>query len=331
MEAIEIVEEVAMNSQDYDLFHLGVSGGKDSTAVLLWLVHESGFPKEQLKVTFCDTGNEDSLTYAYLNMLHDRVFPIETIYPDRDFWELAKWKKRFPSRKARFCTQWLKIIPSREYLLKLLRENKKVLAMNGVRMGEAKAGNNRGDVPEFGFDEGMGCDVFRPILNWDMTQVWSIQKKYLKLEWVLELIEHDTKMQNAHKEYLIEKMKRTGIPRNPLYDMGASRVGCFPCINSRKLEVRAMSRYRPERIDFIEQQEKDFENINGYSTFFAKKTVPERFRTKEITTTKDEKMKVATIRDVVTWSKTKKNIPDQYEMDFDLPLVSACDIGGYCE
>jgi len=148
-----------MNLQDYDLFHLGVSGGKDSTAVLLWLVYESGLPRERFVVTFCDTGNEDPLTYAFLDVLSKRVFPIQTIRPKEDFWQLAKRKRRFPSRKARFCTQFLKIIPSRDFILALLRKNKNVLTLNGVRREEARPGNNRGDARVFEFDNGLGCDV----------------------------------------------------------------------------------------------------------------------------------------------------------------------------
>lgn len=315
----------------YDIYHLGVSGGKDSTAVLLWLVYESGLPIEKIKVTFCDTGNEDRLTYSYLDMLRERVSDIETIYPERDFWELAKWKKRFPSTKARFCTQWLKIIPSRAHLLDLMRSGNNVLALNGVKRSEAKASNDRGEVPQFGFDDGMGCDVFRPILFWNLGKVWEIHKKYLQLDWVLGLVEADPYLKQGEKINLINRIRRAGIPRNPLYDMGASRVGCFPCINSRKLEVRAMARFRPERIEFIERHEKDFDTINGMSTFFARKTVPERFRTKSIITADGEQMKVATIQDVVLWSKTRKYMPKQFEMDFDYPTASACDVGGYCE
>jgi len=113
--------------------------------------------------------------------------------------------------------------------------------------------------------------------------------------------------------------------------MGASRVGCFPCINSAKLEIRAMARYRPERIDFIALQENSFDNDSGFSSFFARKTVPESFRSRAVITSTGETVMVPTIRDVVDWSRTRKNRPNYYELDLDLPPASACDIGGYCE
>lgn len=319
------------NPLDYDVYHMGLSGGKDSTATLLWLVYESGWPADRIQVTFCDTGNEDPLTYAFLGMLSDKVHPVETIHPERDFWELARWKKRFPSRKAQFCTQWLKIIPTREHILNLLRAGYEVLALNGVRAAEDRADNNRGQVPQFNFDAGFGCDVFRPILDWSLEDVWEIHRRHLNLDDVIALIDSDPKFSDRNKSLLIERLREHRIPRNPIYDMGASRVGCFPCINSRKAEVRAIAKFRPEKIDFIEGQEEAFtSNPNMISTFFTHKTVPERFRTIPITTTDGEKMMVAGIRDVVKWSKTKWGAR-QFEMDLDLMPKSACDIGGFCE
>lgn len=318
------------NPKDYDVIHLGVSGGKDSTAVMLWLVYESNWPKDKIQITFCDTGNEDPLTYNYLKLLNDTVFPINTLKPEKDFWELAKWKKRFPSRKARFCTQFLKIIPTREHTLELLQENKNVLLLNGVRSAEGKSHNNRGDVPMFGFDLALGADVFRPILNWTIDDVWAIHMKYIDPQDVKAIVADDPDMDEDMKDRLIGIMEHYGIPRNPIYDMGNSRVGCFPCINSRKLEIRAISNYRPNKIDFIEDQENSFPN--EISTFFAKKTVPPRLRSKPIETKSGEIVNVPTIRDVVKWANTGKYKPDQMEMDLDiLAPASACDIGGYCE
>lgn len=45
------------------IYHVGVSGGKDSGAVLLWMVHKSGIPREKINATFCDTGNEHERTH----------------------------------------------------------------------------------------------------------------------------------------------------------------------------------------------------------------------------------------------------------------------------
>jgi hypothetical protein len=115
--------------------------------------------------------------------------------------------------------------------------------------------------------------------------------------------------------------------------MGARRVGCFPCINSRKAEIRAMAKYRPERIAFLADQERRVGKTNfGLSTFFHRMAVPEQFRRQQVEID-GVPFAVADIHDVVDWAQTARG-GRQYDMDFedaDLPLASACDIGGMCE
>lgn len=317
------------NHLDYGIFHLGVSGGKDSTAALLWLVYESGWPLDRLIVTFCDTNNEDPFVYAYLKMLSNEVFPIQTIYPDRDFWELAQWKGRFPSARARFCTSFLKIEPSRGHVFSLMQDGANVLLLDGARVAEAHGSNKRGEIPQFHWNEGFACDAYHPILDWEIDEIWRIHRRYLDFNLVRALVEADPGLDVVHKMEIQQGMGEHRIPRCPLYDMGAVRVGCFPCINSRKAEIRAMAKYRPLRVEFLAGKEGAFKNSNMYSTFFARNTIPASHRSKEIITKSGERMMVATIRDVVEWSRTARG-GKQYEMDI-VPSLVACDLGGYCE
>jgi 3'-phosphoadenosine 5'-phosphosulfate sulfotransferase (PAPS reductase)/FAD synthetase len=91
-----------------------VSGGKDSTATLLWAI-EKGLT---FQAVFCDTGWEAEETYQYLNDLETALnIEIIRLKPKLDFVQLAKKKKRFPSTKARFCTVELKIVPFIDWLL----------------------------------------------------------------------------------------------------------------------------------------------------------------------------------------------------------------------
>lgn len=317
----------------FDIYHAGVSGGKDSTALALWLRFESGLPLEKIDISFCDTNNEDPLTYAFLDLLRTIIapVPIRVLSPERDFWELAAWKGRFPSTKARFCTQHLKIIPTRAEVQRLLQESSRVLVINGVRRSEGHTGNNRAAALEWEHDlEGWGTWIHRPIVEWTIEQVWAIHKRHIPLDDVIALVWADPTMAEETKFHLTTKMAERGIPDNPLYTMGASRVGCFPCINSRKAEIRAMDKYRPERIEFIEHEELSFTDTRqGISTFFRRNTTPPRWRSRKVVTVAGEVVTVPTIRDVVEWSKTSRG-GKQYEMDFDLP-ASACDIGGMCE
>lgn len=251
--------------------HIGVSGGKDSTALLLWAVHESGYPRESLGVTFCDTGNEHPLTLAYVEMLSAKVHPIRTLKPERDFYALAMHKGRFPSLCARFCTTELKMIPTRDHCFTISNLGYAVLLHSGVRAAESA---ERAALPNREFDNFYAFEVYRPLLKWSLEDVWAIHARY-------------------------------GLKPNPLYGFGAKRVGCLPCIMSRKAEVRNIAHRWPERIDMIRDHENNFPN--GYSSFFARDKVPERFRTKEVETASGWQGKVASIDDVVTWSMTGKH------------------------
>lgn len=264
--------------------YCGLSGGKDSSATALWLIHDSGVPRESIRFTFCDTGNEHKFTYEHVELLSRRFqewgcAPVITLKPERDFMELAKWKRRFPTRKARFCTQHLKVIPTREDVTALIRSGHEVVVHSGVRAGE---GPDRAKLIERGFDDMFGCVVNRPLLRWSLEEVFAYHLKH-------------------------------SVPLNPLYGYGAKRVGCFPCINSRKSEIRLISIHFPERIDQIREQER---SIGAISTFFARKTVPARFRSLEVPT-KSGPMKVATIDDVVRWSHTGHRALPREKMLFE--------------
>jgi 3'-phosphoadenosine 5'-phosphosulfate sulfotransferase (PAPS reductase)/FAD synthetase len=279
--------------KEYDIYHVGISGGKDSTAALLWAVHESGWPHDRIRATFCDTGNEHQITYDYIAVLSERVFPIQTIHPPLDFYALAEKKGRFPSTKARFCTQYLKIFPTQVHILEMQRQGLDVLLVSGVRADESK---ERADLPETEWSEYYATDEYRPLLKWTTEDIWAFLAKY-------------------------------DMPRNPLYDFGARRVGCFPCMMSSKGELRTIAQHFPDRIDMIREWEARID-----STFFRPNTVPEKFRTKKCTTKDGRTVYAATIDDVVAWTKTGyRKRGGQYEMQFeDEPIACNSNLGA-CE
>jgi 3'-phosphoadenosine 5'-phosphosulfate sulfotransferase (PAPS reductase)/FAD synthetase len=291
-----------------EINYCGLSGGKDSSATALWLIHESTLPRESMRFTFCDTANEHKFTYDHIAMLSERFVawgcaPVVTLHPERGFLELAKHKRRFPSRRARFCTQHLKVIPTREDVTRLIREGYDVVVHSGVRAQESA---ERAKLVERGFDDMFGCTVNRPVLRWSLQDVKDIHKRY-------------------------------GVPLNPLYGYGFSRVGCFPCINSNKREIKLISIHFPERIEEIRKQESEMVRGNEkmFHTFFHRQTVPLRFRQLDVETNQG-KMKVATIDDVVRWSHTlkgaKEKTPVLFEDFYDDDASLVCPSGaGMCE
>lgn len=251
--------------------HIGVSGGKDSTALLLWAVYESGYPKESLNVSFCDTGWEAKETYDQITLLSERVHSINILKPELDFFDLARKKKGFPSATRRFCTHNLKMIPTQQHIIELSQSGRTVLAHSGVRADES---GERAQLSETEFDVYLGCDVFRPLLRWSIEDVWAIHERY-------------------------------EIPRNPLYDRGARRVGCELCIFSNKADIRRVAKQRPEVIARIREAEIENNAETGFSSFFSYDKTPKTYRSRIVTTKSGKTVNVPTIDDVARWSNTK--------------------------
>ncbi len=279
------------------IFHVGVSGGKDSVGALLWMIHESGVPKSQIVASFCDIGNDHEWTIAHVKLISETVHPIETIRPEMDFFELALHKRRFPSTKVRFCTEHLKIFPTQDHIQSLKLGGFKVIAISGTRAEESE---DRSELSEWDYSPDLFCYHWRPLIKWTVKEVYAIHEKY-------------------------------GVPLNPLYAIGAQRVGCWPCIMSRKSEIRIIALKFPERITEIRNAELEFEKRYGrFSSFFPIGAVPDRFCSREAWSKKKGKMvKFPTIDDVVRWSMSGEGAKGSY-LD-DAPVKEkACKVG-FCE
>ena len=259
-----VPSQTAKPSADINL--IPVSGGKDSTALLLWALHDSGYDRATIRATFCDTGNEHPSTLAYVAKLSATVWPVETLVPALDFYALAQKKGRFPSVRARFCTESLKMWPSKVWVDEHRARGFRVRIHTGVRAEESE---DRANLSIRTFDGYYGCEVFRPLLGWTLDEVWA---------------------------YLAQH----GVAPNPLYAAGASRVGCFPCVLCRKAEMRLIARKFPEVIDQLREREKAMPG--GFRSFFAPSKVPARFRSVPVVTKAGETVNVPTIDDVVRWA-----------------------------
>lgn len=282
--------------RDNTIYHVGVSGGKDSSAVLLWMVRESGIDPTKIRASFCDIGNDHEWTLEHVRFLSENVHPIETIKPEMNFFDLALHKRRFPSTKARFCTQHLKIYPTQDHLQRMRYDGSELIAVSGVRADESE---DRRLLPEWDYSGTLLCYSWRPLIRWTIQDVMSIHRRH-------------------------------NVPLNPLYSIGAQRVGCWPCIMSRKAEIRIIALKFPERIDEIRRAEQEFEKRYGrYSSFFPSNHIPERFRSKPYKRKDGTWMMVCSIDDVVRWSLTGKGANGSWE-DEPEPETINC-TSGFCE
>ena len=198
---------------------VSVSGGKDSTALYIWAIQHFG--RDGFKAIFADTGNEHPITLNYVRNLPSMAggpavqwvkadFELRLdrkgIEPtDSVFLDLCLIKGRVPSSKAQFCTENLKMAPIRDWM-RMEAKGRKIISFTGIRAGESK---KRSVYAAAEFLPYYPCWTVRPLLRWTEAQVFAY-------------------------------LGANGVPPNPLYESGFSRVGCFPCIHARKSELARM-------------------------------------------------------------------------------------------
>ena len=283
---------------------IAYSGGKDSQAALIWTVKQSGFKKENIKAVFCDTGWENPQTYQHIiETTNDLGIELITLKSSKykDFIGLIKSKGRFPSTKARFCTEELKTKPMIDYILDQVNDH--IIVIQGIRADESinrskmakectffkyykqpygkdKNGNDKlftyRKKEVLSWCKNYGDDILRPVIDWSANQVI---------------------------DYILENNQKP----NPLYYQGMKRVGCYPCIMTNHKEFNNIIKNDPDHINKLIKLETDLN-----STFFPPKYIPNRYATSyDIKTRK----KIITIPDVVKYLNNKNNDPELFEND----------------
>lgn len=320
---------------------LGFSGGADSQATAIWL--RDNYPAEDIILTNADPGgNESPITSEFIRDYSANVFPVVSIQPiiadllgrgskkvkelglrpddPLTFDTLALIKEKFPGTKSRFCTHHLKLEPMRRWCweqgAKGLNTPRKKRdgstwfpyghdgrdldgplssgfeRYSGVRRDESLA---RLHVDAREFDDYFMCWLNRPLAAWSKAQVFDL-------------------------------IAQAGEEPNPLYKLGFSRVGCAPCINASKDEIRLWAARFPEMIDKVRAWEKRVGR-----TFFPP-MLPGKGEWVEWENTEGERSRVfvrkrryAFIDEVVEWAKTTHG-----GRQYSLPLLEADVESGVC-
>lgn len=163
--------------------------------------------------------------------------------------DLCLWKGRFPSTRARFCTEQLKHIPIQEQVIEpLIGKYRAIISWQGVRAEESEARRN---LPERDAEFGQwepeleGLLIYRPILQWSAAEVFDYHRAQ-------------------------------GVLWNPLYEQGMGRVGCMPCIHARKDEVREIAKRFPAEFERLAEWEDLVAGASkrGLATWFAADKTP---------------------------------------------------------
>lgn len=195
------------------------SGGKDSTALVLWALDNL----INIKFVFADTGWESPITYEYIEKINKQLLNGKLHYLKSEkyngFKDLVEKQKSFPTTIIRACTNELKIIPIKKFIdgIKGPKTN-----LVGLRAEESK---RRAMLEEKTYDDFWKCTLWRPLLKWTSKDVFDYIESF-------------------------------NVEINPLYKMGMKRVGCMPCIMCGLNELKEIQKRFPERINEVVELEK---------------------------------------------------------------------------
>ncbi len=211
------------------------------------------------------------------------------------FLDMAMLHGRFPGARTRFCTEELKMAPLWARKAPLIAQGVHVIDWLGERKAESKARADKGPWTRIRH-EGASQVLWRPVFEWDARQVFEISKRH-------------------------------GLKPNPLYLMGAERVGCSPCIMVKKSELGHWAKRFPEEVARVREWERIVGAVSRRlvgtgrsSSLLAAKTVPGA---------KSDEAR-ALIDNAVAWAQTGKG-GRQRDFLLDLDRLDFEESGGMCE
>lgn len=187
-----------------------ISGGKDSQACLKLALQD--YKTNEILGLFCDTQFEHPITYAHIKKISEIYgVKIKTVCAGSVPEQIIK-NNMFPNSISRFCTDSLKIQPSKKFYNELSKEQGGFEVWLGMRAGESGKRARR-------YKNIVDSEIYAP------HDVLSSYPKYLENQGVrfrLPIIDWTF-------DDVIEFL---GDEINPLYtaNKGLDRVGCFPCL-----------------------------------------------------------------------------------------------------
>lgn len=287
------------------------SGGKDSQACLIQACHEFG--ANNVEALFIDTGWEHHLTYEHVHEVADSLgVRLVTLRNESvgGFEQLCKRMKWFPDSARRMCTVQLKVRPSIDYITSL---DDDIILIQGIRGAESSA---RSKLP-------CSADYFAEYYSEEGKRLYKKTK-------VLEWCKHhkctvERPMFGMSGQQIIDYILENGQQPNPLYRLGCSRVGCFPCIYARMADLKILSKDE-KYVNRVANLEKEVNLIRGANAtpaaFFPKGKIPERF-------CKEFGRGIASISDIMNYVRRDDAQLDLFESEAESSCMSI--YHGLCE
>ncbi len=198
---------------------LGLSGGKDSAALAVWMRDHR--PEVDLYYFFTDTGEELPEVYEFLGRLEGYLGkPIERLNPRRDFrfW-LREYNHFLPSPQTRWCTRQLKLAPFEQWVKPWLVAGDTVFSYVAIRADE------------------------------EYREGYAAKAENLKVRFPFREAGID-------KAGVIDILESSGVGY-PKYYEWRSRSGCTFCFFQQKIEWVRLKEQHPEDFEKAKELEKD--------------------------------------------------------------------------
>ena len=198
---------------------LGISGGKDSAALAVWM--RDKHPELDIVYFFTDTGEELPEVYEFLGRLEGYLGkPIARLNPRRDFrfW-LREYNHFLPSPQTRWCTRKLKLAPFEQWVKPWLAAGDKVFSYVAIRSDED-------------YREGYSAKAANLFVRLPFREA------------------------GIDKPGVIDILDSSGVGY-PKYYEWRSRSGCTFCFFQQKIEWVRLREQHPENYEEAKELEKD--------------------------------------------------------------------------
>jgi 3'-phosphoadenosine 5'-phosphosulfate sulfotransferase (PAPS reductase)/FAD synthetase len=217
-----------MDLSSYDIVLINSSAGKDSQAMLTYLVEladEQQVPRDRLVVVHADLGRVEwegtrDLAHTQAKLYGLRFIAVKR--PQNDLLDHIEARGMWPSSAARYCTSDHKRGPVRTVMTALVKEaglDRPVRILNcmGIRAQEspARAKKHPFEHEKTASNGRRHVDLWFPIFDWSVEQVWAT-------------------------------IRRSGVPHHFAYDAGMPRLSCVFCVLAGNRELILAARLNPD-------------------------------------------------------------------------------------
>lgn len=198
---------------------LGLSGGKDSAALAVWM--RDRHPELDIDYFFTDTGEELPEVYEFLGRLEGYLGKtIARLNPRRDFrfW-LREYNHFLPNPQTRWCTRKLKLAPFEQWVKPWLAAGDKVFSYVAIRADEE-------------YREGYAAKADNLFVRLPFREA------------------------GVDKAGVVDILESSGVGY-PRYYEWRSRSGCTFCFFQQKIEWVRLKEQHPEDYEQAKELEKD--------------------------------------------------------------------------